>query len=423
MANKGTQALISSDVSIISKLANPVCISISTSDVAGVQNLRLPVNEVLPSIVDIPLRRADQVYKTAGLKRGGVMYKILTLGMLILMPIQILLSLISVFVAKVGFKPPYRAKVINRIKNSDLVISHSDENFKETASLLPLNLYWILTWWTILVSRTMDIIVARSFGKSVVLFPNSVGPFRTWFGRFIARLSLNSCDYLLIREPISSKIVDNVGVKTTKLLTYDTVLLYNSDCVSPQRFSRPTIGVCAGVYGNSLSKKEVKKYLVAHSKALDSAIETYGFDVVFLPHYITGLSGDDLDISEQILARMKYKSKVKILKANYVAEFKSILDQMILVVSSKMHPAILAATGYVPIVCIAYDHKQTGFFNRLGMVDCLVNIRDVSVNSLSAAINYTMSNKESLRKSIARQIPLWQKHVENTIKIVLMKYI
>jgi polysaccharide pyruvyl transferase WcaK-like protein len=424
MNNKGTQALIASDVSVLSEAVSDALISVSTTDIDGVKKLDLPLSRLLPPMVDIPYERADQISKRFGFDRNSLSYKILTIALLILMPVQIILSLISVILSKIGVTALYRSEVIETIKNSNIVISHSDENFKETASLLPLNLYWIITWWSMLISRTVDIMVSRSFRKPVVMFPNSVGPFRTWIGRFLSRLSLNSCDYILIRDPISYRIVDDVGISTSKVLTYDTALLFNrsiKEIVSD--FSRPVVGVSPGIYGQSLSPGEIQKYISAHAKALDRAIEKHGFSVVFLPHYISGFSYDDLDVSKSIVEKMKNKTHTKIITTDNVAEFNMLLNKMDLVVSSKMHPAILAVLGFIPVLCIAYDHKQTGFFQRLNMSECALNIRDVSYERLLFKIDETWSQRDTLRESLKRQIPQWQKNVRVTIQKLVSLYI
>ena len=381
MNNKGTQALFSSDVAIIKEISSDASVSVSTPDISGVQKLGLPLTHILPPMVDIPYDKADQICKSQGHSRNGFYYKGLTVAILMLMPVQTALSLLSVMLSMVGLKPIYRGKVVEQMKNSDLIISHSDENFKETASLLPLNPYWAITWWSMLLSRTFDIMVARALGKPVVLFPNSVGPFRTWLGRFLVRLSLNSCDFLLIRDPISYEIVNQLVIRSTKILTYDTALLFTeANEVNPgaNNLHRPVIGVSAGIYSNSLSKEQVQNYIESHAEALDDAVEKYGFTVAFLPHYISGFSNDDLDVSNRIIEKMDNKHKARIITTDGVPEFKYLLNQMDLVLSSKMHPAILAATAYVPVLCIVYDHKQTGFFQRLDMAQCTLDISEVS---------------------------------------------
>jgi polysaccharide pyruvyl transferase WcaK-like protein len=93
-----------------------------------------------------------------------------------------------------------------------------------------------------------------------------------------------------------------------------------------------------------------------------------------------------------------------------------------MVVSSKMHPAVLAATGYVPIVCIAYDHKQTAFFERLNMIDCTLNIRNVTFESLLFTMEKTWNQRTALQASLRLQIPQWQKDVNSVIKTIVTRY-
>ncbi len=167
MNNKGTQALFCSDVNVIREIPKTeVSVSVSTPDIEGVKKLNLSLDSVLPPMVDIPYDKADQQIKAIGGKRKDLRYKWYTLANLLYMFLQIPLTLFSVLFFKIGFRPFYRGEVIKCVNNSDLVISHSDENFKETASLLPLNPIWVITWWSMLLSRTFEIIVATILGEA-----------------------------------------------------------------------------------------------------------------------------------------------------------------------------------------------------------------------------------------------------------------
>lgn len=425
MNNKGTQALFASDVSVVKEVDKEADVSVSTTDISGVTKMKLPLSKVLSPMVDLPYDRADQTSKTLGFGRNSVKYKLLTLSLLVLMPIQTLLSFFSVLSCKVGLKPLYRGEVVEKIRASDIVISHSDESFKETASSLPLSPVWAVTWWSMLFSRMLEVMVARSFHKPVVLFPNSVGPFRTGIGRFMAKVSLNSFDYLLIRDPISYGIVEKMGLKSTRVLTYDTALLFDQQSSISPSLTLPSdlvIGVSAGVYSNSMSKHDVENYITAHAQALDAAIEKHGFTVAFLPHYISGFSGDDLEISKKISAQMKNKEHTNIIVTESAPEFKALLNRMNMVISSKMHPAILAVSGFVPVLSIVYDHKQTGFFQRLDMTHCTLDIKEVSTEHLISKIESTWSQQAQLTAALAKQIPLWQKNVRSVMKKVVSQY-
>lgn len=424
MNNKGTQALFKSDVYAINDtVKNEVSISVSTTDIEGVKRLNLPLNAVLSSIVDIPYEKADQLAKKFGCGRESPRYKGFGVAMLIYMFVEILLSVFSIVFIKLGLKAFYRREVIEHVKDCDLVISHSDESFKESASLLPLNPYWVITWWSMLIARTWEILVAKSFGKPVVMFPNSVGPFRTWIGRSLSRLSLDNCDHVLIRDLTSYEIVNKLGIRAFKSLTFDTALLFNPPHKNVlDDFPRPLMGVSPGIYSHSLSREEVRNYIMAHAKALDAAIEKYGFVVVFLPHYVSGFEYDDLEVCKLILHKMKNKNRVKIVSASTVEEFKLFLDQIDMVISSKMHPAVLAASGFVPMLCIAYDHKQTSFFERLNMIDCTLDIRSVSFESLLSKIDHVWNQNNRLRLLLKNQIPTWQKDIKKAIRRVIAPY-
>jgi polysaccharide pyruvyl transferase WcaK-like protein len=425
MNNKGTQALFKSDVSVIrSIVGREVSISVSTTDIEGVKRLNLSLEAILPPAVDVPYEKADQLVKKLRVGRKGVRYASFMIAMLYAMYVQAVLTIFSILLIKAGLGAPYRKETLKHVRDCDLVISHSDENFKESASLLPLNPYWAVTWWSMLISRTMEILVAKSFGKSVIMFPNSVGPFRTWVGRFLARLSLNSCDHVLIRDPISYEIVSHLGIRSAKTLTFDTALLFDTaDKSNLDNFSRPLMGVSPGIYARALSQGEIHKYIMAHAWALDAAIERFGFFVVLMPHYVSGFHFDDMEISKLIKDNMKNRDKVQIVSTSGVDEFKRLANRMDIILSSKMHPAILGASGYVPILCVAYDHKQTGFFQRLDMVDCIVDIREISSQSLFSKIEYVWIRRKQLKESLENKIPACQSHLRRTLKKIIAPYV
>lgn len=421
MANKGTQALLTSDIAVLRDIVNrEIHFSVSTTDIEGVKRLNLSLDAVLPPLVDIPYERADVFAKRFGFTRDSVTYKVFAVGSLMLMSIQALASAISAVFVKLGLKGFYRAEVLKAMKGSHIVISCSDENFKESASLLPVNIYWALTWWSMLFSRTWDVLAAKLLGKRIVMFPNSVGPFRTWLGLLIGKLALSKCDFILVREPISLGVVNSLGIRSHKRLTSDTVLLLTgTNKANLGNVSHPLVGVSPGFYAQSLSKTEANRYIVEHARVLDYVIEKYGFHVVFLPHYVSGFHNDDLDTSRQMLQQMRNKEQAEIVETSSVEAFKSILDCMDLVISSKMHPAVLATSGYVPTLCVAYDHKQSGFFQRLDLADCVLSIREFSYTGLLSRIEHIWDEKDRIKTILKKKIPPLQEDVRRAIRHAL----
>ncbi len=417
-SNKGVQALLKSDLLIIREVAEAgVSFSVSTTDVDGVRRQNPQLEAILPHMVDIPYERTDSHAKRRGYKRERIKYKAIMVAYTLQMPLQIFLSVASTILTKLGVKRFYRSEVLKEIKSCDVVVSYSDESFKDGLFLLPSNVYWKMVWWSMLLSRTWEILVAKFYRKPVIVFPNSIGPFRTRIGYLLSKLALGLCDCILVRDSISYEILKSMQISTPKALVSDTTLLLEpSENKTRKPSLDPVVGVSPGFYANSLTKKEQTFYIASHAKALDNAIDQYGFTVVFLPHYVSGFSLDDLEISRLIYDQMRNKDKAQILNVETVEELKSLLGKMDLVISSRMHPTVMAASASVPVVCIAYDQKQVGLLEQLGIPEYLVYIGSLTSDTLLEKIKGAWTQREEIKGILKTRIPVLQRQLRDNIR-------
>jgi colanic acid/amylovoran biosynthesis protein len=344
------------------------------------------------------------------------------------MLLQVILSLTSSIIVKVGLNGFYRSETIERFRDSDLIISTADENFKEGSLYFGLTVAWKLAWWTILFSRTWDIIIAKKiFKKPIIVFPNSVGPFRTHLGGSITKTALNNVDFILLREFTSNKFLSDLKVTTPVANTTDVAVLLERNRDQPKFFAptlrRQIIGVSPGLYAGSISKEKQMEYLSAHSRVLDQMIEQHGVDVLFLPLEITGMEGDDYSFCRLILQGMKHQEKVKMIKVETAELFKSHLARLDLLISSRMHPLVLASSEMVPTVVVCYDHKQSGFSRQLGLSDCKIDINDFSSEKLLSTTEFVWNNKERIRVHLAGVIPVLQDDVMMKIQKVCLNFL
>jgi polysaccharide pyruvyl transferase WcaK-like protein len=81
-----------------------------------------------------------------------------------------------------------------------------------------------------------------------------------------------------------------------------------------------------------------------------------------------------------------------------------------------MHPAVLGVSGYVPTICIAYDHKQIGFFNNLEMPEVLIEISKISSETMSSKLDYIWNNQGSIQTDLEEKIPRLQSVIKDTMK-------
>jgi hypothetical protein len=57
------------------------------------------------------------------------------------------------------------------------------------------------------------------------------------------------------------------------------------------------------------------------------------------------------------------------------------------------------------------------------MKDCVVDIRQISQKKLASTIDYVWNQRERLKEDLRKKIPLWQKHVRETIGNAIATYL
>jgi colanic acid/amylovoran biosynthesis protein len=266
----------------------------------------------------------------------------------------------------------------------------------------------------------IEVTVAKYLRKPLVMFPNSVGPFRTRLGLLMSKLALNNFDAIIVRDSVSFNSMKKLGVVPGMTLTSDAALLFSADSRVPVRkFGSPSVGVSIGVYSQSLSEKDFEKFLSENARALDKIVELYDFDVCFFPHFLTGFENDDFEVSNLVKGKMNNSDRARVFKIDSLDEFKLCLEQMELLISSKMHPMVLATSGYVPTVCIAYDHKQTGFLRDLGLTEYLIDLKDVDSEAIVSRVGKVIENRAEIVALLKDKIPVLQNEVKSAMREVL----
>lgn len=424
MANKGTQALVKSEFAEICKLYKKVEMSVSTTDVSGVEEYGPRYKNITPTLVDIPYEKADERAKKYHYSRDSLVYKLHAIYRLFISIFQIPLTLISSILVKIGLPGLCKSKTLLCMKECELIISTSDENFKEGSSNLPLSLIWLVTWWMMLFSRMWDLVIAKKiFKKTIIVFPNSVGPFRTIVGKGMGKLILHHIDAVLVRERFSMEAINKLNVKkVNNYPTSDIALLFEECFESKISLKGEYIGICTGCYSGVLNAEGKEKYVNSHAIAFDRFVEKYKVKIAFIPHYISGFPNDDLDVSKQIYLKMKNNSKANVIVVNTADEFRALLGRMKMVITSKMHPGVLALSKYVPTLAIVYDYKQSGLFEQLEMTQYTIGFEEIDEKSLYEKMELTWSNRDQIKNLLRERIPVLQQDVRNNILMVLRKY-
>jgi polysaccharide pyruvyl transferase WcaK-like protein len=83
-------------------------------------------------------------------------------------------------------------------------------------------------------------------------------------------------------------------------------------------------------------------------------------------------------------------------------------DRLSLVVSVRLHGALMALEAGVPAIHLAYDRKGPGAFADLGLDEWCFDVRTVDAEALDAAVDQLVQDPQPYWDSLAKQVPTLQ---------------
>lgn len=321
--------------------------------------------------------------------------------------LNIFLLTFMAMLIQIGVTPSSKAKIINRVRTCNVLINLNLELIKgipiaisptlikrSPIVLVIHKLFWSLRMFYSLYSI---FIVKCVFKKRVIVGPGSFGPFKglPLLTRLIAKFVLSRfVDLLLVREPCSARFLDELGVKNY-LVVADAALLdkATSSNISNSLSSKVTIGVAPAIPRYTLTEEEFNNYILAHAKCLDDLVREHGVDVVFLPSTI-----DDVPVCKMIIDRMNYGDRVKLIITSDIDDYEAWIKRLDLLITTRMHPSIIAARNLIPFCSIIYDHKQIGFLSQIGLRNYSLILNEVSYNNLRSIVDRALNNTLIIKK-------------------------
>ncbi len=281
---------------------------------------------------------------------------------------------------------------------------------------------------TILLYVTcLNIAAAKSLGKPVYLYSQSIGPVHGAVQTRILRRLLQKVDLIEPREDVSVKYLDSLHLTTKIVPTADPVLLLGGT----GKFDKSIVGMAKGKLHVGITvrkwfntQKELQAYEQAVAQNIDYLIETYDAQVFYIPQVIAEDFGDDdRVIANEVLERVKHKSGFIIIDKDLrVEEIIGLCGQMDIFIGTRMHSNIFALINFIPVVAIEYEHKTRGIMRGLKLEDLTIDIRDVTADSLREKIELLIKNREKYRSLLTKNMPLQIKESRKAIDVIKELY-
>lgn len=314
---------------------------------------------------------------------------------------------------KLGIHLNPRNEILREYVESDAVINTGGDNLTEDYGTLSLafNLNYLL--------------IGLILKKPVVVYAESIGPFKGTISRLMANFVLNRVDLITIREEISKENLNKINVNKPHIcITADSAFLLKA--VNTTRLTellkkenitennRPLVGISISKiisrYGFSDFEKPEEKYnqyVSVMARTIEYITENLGATVIIVPHVIDPRRNDDRWVADDVCKLISNKSKVISIKEDYTPEeLKGIIGHCDLFIGARMHATIASTSMMVPTIGIAYSHKIYGIVGEmLGQKEYILDVKELTYESLISRIDDVWKNREKIKKELEIKVP------------------
>jgi polysaccharide pyruvyl transferase CsaB len=223
-------------------------------------------------------------------------------------------------------------------------------------------------YWVNLFLYGCIFLIARLFGKPVVLLGSGIGPIRHEMSRRICRFALRRVAFFQVRDVASVRELEALGVQTRNIAAaHDLSVLAESQTRSAMLDPTRTIGISLCDLTPFERPGAVYSWS-ALSDALNTLSEQCEFRVVLLSCFTGSSSVSDGDISRDFVSRLNGKIPVcHVEYSNSPDAFKVEIGRCEYLVATRFHACVAGYLVGVPVVAVAYNRKVTDFCDAVGL--------------------------------------------------------
>ncbi|HAG08393.1 MAG TPA: hypothetical protein DCK87_02325 [Desulfotomaculum sp.] len=272
------------------------------------------------------------------------------------------------------------------------------------------------------LTHSYQLFLGYIFRKPVILCAVTVGPFNFSWSRKLVKFVLDRVSFITPRESVTLNYLNELEVKSPMSLVSDLAFLMNPASKKRVDFILNEKGLLNGkplaclvpsdiiykkISGSQNEKTKHEIYIKAMADVIDY-LTNKGFEVILIPQVVHG-KHDDVKIIQKIYNKTKQKPTL-IDKGLTPQEIKGVLGRCSILVSSKMHSAILATSMGTPTVIIAYGSKVHGIIgSMLKQEDYIIDLRGADISILEGylhdKIEKCLLDQDKIHNELLKCIP------------------
>lgn len=312
--------------------------------------------------------------------------------------VLVVLSFGSVFYWSRWLLPQSQRKAVEALSQSDLVISCPGGYLEDSNPAYILNL--------------LQILIGCSFGKKVILAPQSFGPIKSSFGRALLAYTLRRVDRIFVRERKSAQFISALSgnkreIASKTQFSGDLAFWYEEkDAPIANRetlvldHSKPILGLTLVDWSfphHPAPERAREAYLDALSSLVEHVERQQKHQIVIF-NQVDG----DLPIIKQFASR--HSGIVVDWAMRGTNELSRLIGCCDIFIGTRFHSCIFSLIHSVPTVAIAYLPKTAGIMEDLELDTFVIDINSISASDLLSRYNDLSENREAISTRVKNNI-------------------
>ncbi len=271
----------------------------------------------------------------------------------------------------------------------------------------------------------LPILWAIAMGRRLVIMPQTIGPFKSYFADWVAAFILRRSETVYARDNESLSLARKLmGPRHAARAHFCYDLGFILDPIKPEYYDlpltkgvdieKPIVGLnisgllCIGGY----TQKNMFGLRMDYSELIRSLIqyliETKKTTVMLVPHVFGTSEESDIGAADRFYRELTERFGRDLVLVQGVFdqnEIKYIIGQCDFFIGSRMHACIAALSQCVPAIGIAYSRKFSGVMRSIEMDDLIADPRKSSLVEIQALIGSAMDQRADKAGQLRKSMP------------------
>jgi polysaccharide pyruvyl transferase WcaK-like protein len=305
----------------------------------------------------------------------------------------------------------------HRIMLSPALRKHVELMKESSAVVLGGGGYFTDDWMDMLRARYVEIEMAQALGIPIVIYGQTVGPFSDRTLKASLAKFLNKVTFIAHRDVQSKGTLTRSNYPLlSSILSADEANLLAPEIATARTGSSPSklvVGVMVQKFRRHLGQEGPSPAGAITSEA--SYIKNFVEALEIVSRGRTGLvfkfipsTSWDMRVCHEVakqLSAIVGADKIETFGTVLASEFIFACQNVDIMISTNMHPVILASTSGKPSVAISYHYKLDDYMKSVGLDKYVIRIDDFNAASLSSLVLEVMARYQELAERVSSLQP------------------